>query len=73
MKARYNIPVRANWQGELSSDEKTRIERAIFLAIERAVKSTAEVGSEIVVAETQGPEETGERFESSSYRPDADT
>jgi hypothetical protein len=73
MKARYNIPVRASWQSELPSDEKTRIERAVFLAIERAVKSTAGPGSEIVAAESQAPENTSERFESSRYRPDAGT
>ena len=73
MKAYYNIPGRASWQGELSSDEKRRLERAIFLAIERAVKSAAERGSEIVPAEIQGAEGTSERFESSRYHPDADT
>src|SRR6266436_4397375 len=73
MKARYNIPVRASWQGELPSDEKTRIERAIFLAIERAVKSAAEQGSEIAAAEIQEAEGTTERFESSRYRSDAGT
>jgi hypothetical protein len=73
MKACYIIPGRASWQGELSSDEKTRIERVIFLAIERAVKSNAEQGSEIVAAEIQGPGDTSERFESSRYRPDAGT
>jgi hypothetical protein len=73
MKARYHIPVRAAWQGELPSDEKTRIECAIFLAIERAVKSTAEQGSEIVPAEIQVAEGYSERFEFSQYRPDADT
>lgn len=73
MKARYSIPLRATWQGELPSDEKTRIERAIFLAIERAIKATAGRGSEIVAAETQGPEESGERFKSSRNRPDAGT
>jgi hypothetical protein len=70
MKARYNIPVRAAWQADLPSDEKTRIERAIFLAIERAVKNTAGPGSEIVAAELQGPKDTGQRFESSRYRSD---
>src|SRR5215469_8266793 len=73
MSVRYNIPVRASWRSELSSDDKGRIERAIFLAIERAVKGAAEQGSTIVPADIQGAEGTSDRFESSRYRPDADT
>lgn len=73
MRVRYNTPVRATWQGEPPSDEKTRLERAIIIAIERAVKSAAEQGSEIVAAEVQGPEDTSERFASSRYRLDAGT
>ncbi len=73
MKTRYNIPIRVSWQGELRSDEKTRVERAIFLAIERAVKSMAEQGSEIAAAEIQGAEVTSERFESPRYRSDTNT
>jgi hypothetical protein len=71
LKARYTIPVRATWRGEVASDEKTRLERAIFLAIEGAVKSQAQRGSEILAAEIQGPEAAGDRFRSSRYRPDA--
>src|SRR5882762_9828231 len=73
MKSRYTIPARAAWQGELPPDEKTRIERAILLAIEWAVKSTAEQGSEVAAAEIQEAEDTSERFESSRYRSDSGT
>lgn len=73
MKACYHIPGRASWQGELSSDDKTRIERAIFVAIERALKSMAEPGSQIATTQIPGAEAASERFESSRYHPDADT
>src|SRR5262245_47502702 len=73
MKARYHIPVRATWQVEPPSEERTRIERAIMIAIERAVKSKAQQGSEIVASEIQGPGGTSELFESSRYRSDAGT
>jgi hypothetical protein len=73
MKARYNIPVRAAWQGELPFDEKARLERAIFLAIERAVNSAGERGSEIVAGDGQRPEDGSEPFDFSRYRPDAGT
>jgi hypothetical protein len=73
VKRLYHIPVRAAWQVEPPSEERSRLERAIFLAIERAVRSKAEQGSEIVPAEIQEPENTSERFEFSHYRPDAGT
>ncbi|HLW71305.1 MAG TPA: hypothetical protein VKS22_11860 [Candidatus Binataceae bacterium] len=73
MKTSYNIPGRASWLDELSSDEKTRIERVIFLAIERAVKSMAEHGSQIAAAEIQGAGSTSGRFEFSRFSPDAGT
>lgn len=73
MKVRYHLPVRAAWHVEPPSEEKTRLERAIMIAIERAVKSTAQEDSEIVATEIQGPEDTSERFEFSRYRPDAGT
>jgi hypothetical protein len=73
MKARYHIPVRAAWQVKPSSEERTRIERVITIAIERAVKSKARQGAEIVATEIQGLGATSQLFESSRYRPDADT
>jgi hypothetical protein len=73
MKARYHIPVHTTWQVELPSEERRRLERAIVIAIERAVKSKAQQGSEIVATEIQGQGNTSERFQSSRFRPDAGT
>jgi hypothetical protein len=73
MKVCYHIPVRATWNSELPSDERARLEGAIMIAIERAVKSAAEQGSEIMSAEVQVPEGTSELFESSRFRPEAGT
>ena len=57
--------------GELPADEKDRLERLIMLSIERAVKSKAQQGAEIVATEIQGSEDTSERFQFSRYRPDS--
>jgi hypothetical protein len=73
MKIRYHIPVRAAWHVELPPEERTRLERAIMIAIERAVKSKAEQDSEIVATGIQGPEDSSELFEFSRYRSDAGT
>lgn len=51
MKIRYHIPNSANWEDGPSADEKARLERAIIIAIERAVRSRAQKGSEIAAAE----------------------
>jgi hypothetical protein len=71
MKARYHIPVRAAWQVKPSSEERTRIERVIMIAIERAVKSKAQQAAEIVATEIQGLRGTNEPLESLHYRSDA--
>lgn len=60
MKVRYHIPVRAVWHTDPPSEERTRIERAIMIAIERAVKSKSQQGSEIVITEIRGQDDTGE-------------
>jgi hypothetical protein len=73
LKRTYQLPSRIVFPDDLSSEARTKLQRAIFLAIERAVKATAEQGSEVVAAEVQGPEEAGERFATSRYRPDAGT
>ena len=57
MKARYHIPVHATWKVELPSEERTRIERVIRIAIERAVKSRAEQDSEIMATEIRRPKQ----------------
>jgi hypothetical protein len=68
MKVCYHIPVNARWQVEPSSEERVRLERAITLAIERAVKSKAQQGAEIVSTEDQGLEGR-ERFDFSRFKP----
>jgi hypothetical protein len=73
MKIRYHIPVHAAWHVEPPSEERMRLERAIMIAIERAVKSKAEQDSEIVTTDMGGERITGELFEFSRYRPDAGT
>lgn len=73
MKICYHIPVQAVWHVEPSSEEKMRLERAIMIAIERAVKSKAQQCAEIVVTEIQGPAGTSELFESSRFRSDDGT
>jgi hypothetical protein len=59
MKICYHIPIRVAWHGEPPSKERTRLERAIIIAIERAVKSKAQQDSEIVATEIRGPGDTG--------------
>jgi hypothetical protein len=73
MKVRYHIPDHVTWHGEPPSEERTRLERAIISAIERAVKSRAEQDSEIVATDMRGEGTTSEQFEFSRYRPDAGT
>jgi len=51
MKVRYHIPNCANWEDVPLPDEKARLERAIIIAIERAVRSQAQKDSEIAAAE----------------------
>ena len=51
MKARYHIPAHAAWNVEPPSEERTRLERTIIVAIEGAVKSKAHQGSEIITSE----------------------
>jgi hypothetical protein len=60
MKVCYHIPMRAVWSVEPPSEERARLERAIIIAIERAVKSRAEQDSEIMATEIQGREDTSE-------------
>jgi hypothetical protein len=55
MKLRYHIPIRAVLQVEPPSEESTRLERAIMIAIERAVNSKARQRAEIVASEIRGP------------------
>jgi hypothetical protein len=57
MKARYHIPIRAAWSVEPPSEERTRLERVIMSAIERAVKDKAPQGAEIVATEIRRPKQ----------------
>src|SRR5215813_2331349 len=68
MKIRYHIPAHATWSFDLPSEERVRLERAITMAIERAVTSRAQQGAEIAVARA---ETAGDLFSSSRYRADA--
>lgn len=51
MKARYHIPSSANWEDVPLPDQKAILERAIIVAIKRAVRSRAQKDSEIAPAE----------------------
>jgi len=68
MKARYHIPIRAAWRVEAPSNEKASLERAIIIAIERAVRSRAERDSEIMAIDLQPPEDAIDRLGSSGYQ-----
>ena len=69
MKVCYHIPNCANWEDVPFADEKARLERAIIVAIERAVRSQAQKDSEIAAAEIPSTA-TGEIDTNNSGRPD---
>lgn len=62
MKARYFLPSHTHYQGELSSDEKARLERSILEALRRAIAAAAGEMPEIMVADPELPENAREFF-----------
>src|SRR5689334_20715874 len=73
MRVHYHIPLHAVWLAEPSSQERTRLEPVILLAIERAVKSVAQPGSEITNTKIPLEESAPELFQSSRYQSETDT
>src|SRR5438552_16308904 len=71
MKVRYHFPVHATWKVEPPSEERTRLERVILFAVERAVKSIAGRGPKILRDDRTPLESRFENFDPTRYHGDA--